>query len=82
MATVPETCPRLGLPHQYWPQGNCQYCGAIRPANTSKILSQYEAFLEEAEDAERFYSAKLSEARRHKSHWQRKVAEIKAEIAA
>lgn len=26
-----EICPRLGLPHQYWPQGNCQYCGELAP---------------------------------------------------
>lgn len=24
-------CPRTGLPHSYWPQGNCQYCGEVSP---------------------------------------------------
>lgn len=35
-----HTCPRLGLPHQYWPQGNCHYCGELAPAlaaNYAKI---------------------------------------------
>lgn len=27
----PEICPKLGLPHQYFPQGNCQYCGKLSP---------------------------------------------------
>lgn len=31
-----EVCSRLGLPHQYWPQGNCQYCGEIAPALAAK----------------------------------------------
>lgn len=22
-----DTCSRTGLPHAYWPQGQCQYCG-------------------------------------------------------
>lgn len=31
-----DTCPRTGLPHAYWPQGNCQYCGALSPALAAK----------------------------------------------
>jgi predicted ATPase with chaperone activity len=28
-------CPRTGLPHSYWPQGNCQYCGEVSPVLAS-----------------------------------------------
>jgi hypothetical protein len=31
-----ENCPRLGLPHHYWPQGNCQYCGELAPSIATK----------------------------------------------
>lgn len=30
-----NTCPRTGLPHSYWPQGNCQYCGEVSPVLAS-----------------------------------------------
>jgi hypothetical protein len=47
-----------------------------------EILRRYEDRLEEAEDAERLALAKLSKAQRDKAHWQRRIAEIKAEITA
>ncbi len=46
----------------------------------TKMLRQYEDLLEEAEDAERIASAKLSEAQRHKRYWQRRIADIKADM--
>lgn len=35
-------CHRTGLPHSYWPQGNCQYCGEVSPvlASTSEELNR------------------------------------------
>ena len=31
-----ELCQKIGLPHRYWPQGSCQYCGEIAPAIAAK----------------------------------------------
>lgn len=47
-----------------------------------EILRRYEDRLDEAEDAERLALAKLSKAQRDKTHWQRRIAEIKADLEA
>lgn len=47
-----------------------------------EILRRYQERLDEAEDAERLALAKLSKARRDKAHWQRRIEEINAEMAA
>lgn len=47
-----------------------------------ELLRKYETLLEDAEDAERIASARLSEAQRHKAHWSRRIADIKADMAA
>ncbi|MBX5143337.1 hypothetical protein HJB79_32075 [Rhizobium lentis] len=47
--------------------------------DTTKLLRQYESLLEAAEDDEQIFRAKLADATRRRAHWQRRIAELKAD---
>lgn len=50
-------------------------------SDNALLLRKFTALLDEAETEERIALAKLSEARRHKAHWERRIADLKGEPA-